>query len=56
MKEKKCITIFSQKLAAKLMLSGHKLVGMEKDKLNQDRNVFFFLNTKEVNEAVMKLK
>lgn len=44
MNEKKSLTIFSQKLCARLMLRGHRLQGMAADRRYPERNVFFFKN------------
>lgn len=46
--EKSCLTVFSQRLTADLMLKGHRLIEMRPDRRYPERNVFFFLNTEEV--------
>lgn len=56
MSEKKCLTVFSQRMAADLMQAGHKLIAMEKDRKLPDRNVFFFLNTPTVRADIKKIK
>lgn len=56
MHEKKCLTVFSQRMAADLMKCGHRLIDMKPDKQFPDRNVFFFLNRKDVKADMDKLK
>ena len=46
--DKKSITVFSQELCAELMLAGHRLQAMAKDRKYPDRNVFFFENTEAI--------
>lgn len=43
--------IYSQKLAAYLMLRGFVLLNMEKNKDNSGRNVFFFNNSNQLEDA-----
>lgn len=46
-------TIYSQKLAATLMLKGFVLVGMEKNNASDSgRNVFFFKDSPELEKAI----
>lgn len=47
--------IYSQKLAAKLMLRGFVLQGMEKHKNNSGRNVFYFKDSDELKIAIEEL-
>lgn len=56
MNEKKSITIFNQKLAGKLMMSGFKLQGMKPDNKFPDRNVYFFMNCEEVRKIIRDFK
>ena len=46
--DKKCVTVFTQKLATYLMQNGHKLIELKPDKKYPERNVYFFLNTESV--------
>lgn len=46
-------TIYSQKLAATLMLKGFVLVGMERNNASDSgRNVFFFKDSPELEKAI----
>lgn len=47
--------VYSQKLAAKLMLKGFVLQGMEKHKNNSGRNVFYFKDSEEIKVAIQEL-
>jgi hypothetical protein len=42
----------SQKMAGFLMLRGFKLHGLEKGRVDENRNVFFFTNSKELQTAI----
>lgn len=46
------ITIFSQRLAGYLMYSGFVLGGTRPDENGSGRNLFFFKNSKELQEAM----
>ncbi len=47
--------VYSQKLAAKLMLRGFILQGMEKNKRFSDKNIFHFKDSEELNKAIKEL-
>lgn len=49
------MVIYSQRLAAKLMLKGFVLQGLEKHKNNSGRNVFYFKDSEEITKEIQKL-
>lgn len=51
-KEKSCFTVYSQKVAGHLMERGFVLVEMRPDRLNPQRNVFFFQDSPELRQAI----
>lgn len=52
MKKNTMKTIFSQKLAGNLMQKGFVLVDMRPNKDGTGKNVFFFKDTPELNNAI----
>lgn len=54
MKETKLRVIYNQRLAGILMAKGFVLVGMDKNADNSGRNVFFFNDTAELANAILK--
>lgn len=46
--------IYSMKLAGKLMTDGFVLCGMQKNKKNNNYNVFYFCDTPEIKAAIKK--
>jgi hypothetical protein len=49
------MVIYSQKMAAKLMLKGFILQGMSKNKNDQKKNIFYFNNSDELKKAMYEL-
>lgn len=47
--------IYSQKMAAKLMLKGFILQGMEKNSKYQNKNIFYFNDTEELRKVMNEL-
>lgn len=45
-------TIFSQKLAAYLMMRGFVLLDMKRDSKGSGKNVFYFKNSEELQQAI----
>lgn len=56
MSETKMITIFNQKLCGYLMMKGFVLLGISKNKHCPNKNVFFFNNTYELQNAIKNFK
>ena len=54
--KKKCRTIYSQKLAGYLMLRGFVLAESRKDAKGTGRTVFFFYDSKKLDEAIIDYK
>lgn len=54
--EKKCVTVFTQKMATYLMQNGHKLIELKPDRKYPERNVYFFLNTESVRNDMTDYK
>lgn len=50
------LPIFSHYIAGNLLLMGHKMYNMSKNKKFPDKNVFYFRDCQEVRDAVEKLK
>lgn len=46
------MVVYSQKLAATLMLKGFVLQGMEKNKDKSGKNIFYFKDSEELRNAV----
>lgn len=49
------MVIYSQKVAAKLMLKGFVLQGMDKNKVNERKNVFYFKDSTELKAYMQEL-
>lgn len=49
------MVIYSQQMAAKLMLKGFVLQGMDKNKNNQRKNIFYFKDSEELKTAMSEL-
>lgn len=56
MSNTKTITIFNQKLCGYLMMEGFVLIGISKNKYCPNKNVFFFNDTYELQNAIEKFK
>lgn len=50
----KMLTIFSMRLAGKLMSDGFVLCGMRKNEIDNNYNVFYFCDTPEIKAAMKK--
>lgn len=53
--ERKSYTVFSQEVAAKLMLQGFVLIRTERNKNESGKNVFHFSNSPEFQKALREL-
>lgn len=49
-------TIFSMRLAGRLMAEGFVLVGMEESRRHKGKNVFFFNDSEELQSYIKKYK
>lgn len=49
------MVIYSQQMAAKLMLRGFVLQGMDKNKNNPNKNIFYFKDSVELSNALNEL-
>jgi hypothetical protein len=49
------MVIYSQKMAAKLMLKGFILQGMEKNSKYPNKNIFYFNDTEELKKTMNEL-
>lgn len=49
------MVIYSQKMAAKLMLKGFVLQGMGKNEKNERKNVFYFKDSEELKKAMCEI-
>lgn len=49
------MNIYSQKIAAKLMLRGFVLLGMGKNSKKEGKNTFFFKNSDELKNALKEI-
>lgn len=49
------MVVYSQQMAAKLMLKGFVLQGMDKNKNNPNKNIFYFKESIELNKALSEL-
>lgn len=54
--ESKYFTVFSQRLAGHLMLSGFRLAEMRRDEKGSMMNIFFFVNTPELHAEIENYK
>ena len=52
----KYFTIFSQRLAGYLMLSGFRLAEMRKDEKGTMKNIFFFVDSEDLQNEIRKFK
>ena len=52
----KYFTIFSQRLAGYLMLSGFRLAEMRKDEKGTMKNIFFFVDSEELQKEIKNYK
>lgn len=53
-KESRTIPVFSQKLAAELMLAGYNLISMSPNTTRADKNVYYFRNSDEITAEIAK--
>lgn len=49
------MVIYSQQMAAKLMLKGFVLQGMDKNKNNPKKNIFYFKDSDELKRSLTEL-
>lgn len=49
------MNIYSQKVAAKLMLKGFVLIGMGKNHKKEDKNTFYFKDSDELKKALNEI-
>lgn len=49
------MVVYSQKVAAKLMLKGFVLQGMDKHKSRNGRNIFYFKDSEELIKAINEI-
>lgn len=49
------MVIYSQKMAAKLMMQGFVLLELKKNEKHPSKNVFLFKDTKQIREAMKEL-
>lgn len=56
MNNSKMITIFNQRLAGYLMMHSFVLVGMQPSKNKTGKNVFFFNDTEDLQNAISEYK
>ena len=56
MSETKYYTIFSQRLMAELVAKGFVLINMRLDEKGSGRNVFYFRNSPELRQAIVRYK
>ena len=49
------VVIYSQRVAAKLMLKGFVLQGLGRNKSNKDKNVFYFKDSNAIKQAICEI-